>query len=170
MPFAESRRSAPTAAHQRLKDIDALIGKAEQLIRDQRERMREWGERGWDVRGPTKLLSNFADSLVLLLELRAEVIDDLHREALDAPGPESAEPFAPPPRLEPHLETASRALDVALAAMPLGAIGAATGEMKSEYAALLLYVLHTKERLDVLRARWGDRPAGATPPPSRPPG
>ena len=64
-------------------------------------------------------------------------------------------------RVEPDLEGAVRALDQALAAMPLSVAAETQGELKLEYAAMLLYVLHTRERLDVLRARWPQPPAPA---------
>ena len=70
------------------------------------------------------------------------------------------------PRVEADLDGAVRALDQALGAMPMSVAAEMHGELKLEYAALLLYVLHTRERLELLRSRWPQPHApGSAPPP-----
>lgn len=57
----------------------------------------------------------------------------------------------------PDFERADEALEQALAALPLLAGADVTGELRREYSALVLYVLHTKERLALLHGMWSAR-------------
>jgi hypothetical protein len=54
----------------------------------------------------------------------------------------------------PDFDRVDAALEEALAALPLAAGAQADAELRREYAALALYVLHTKERLALLHGAW----------------
>lgn len=60
-------------------------------------------------------------------------------------------PMDSPP---PDFDRACRALEDALEAMPLAAADAVEPQLRREYAAIVLYVLQTRERLDLLRRSW----------------
>jgi len=60
-------------------------------------------------------------------------------------------------RSRPCFERAEQSLEHALEALPLAPPKDIDAEMRSEYAAVALYVVQTKERLQHLARMWEDK-------------